>query len=191
MIARQAALPLVAGVAVLVFAAGVGIGLRSLPAPAAAIADPSIYYAPAENLEKIDVALIDSARASIDMAAYVLTDWPVLQALTRAADRGVKLRIYLDGGQNEQRYPSAPFDDLKGTPDVEIRVKAKGGDLMHLKAYAVDGRVLRTGAANFSASGEKRQDNDLIIIESPAAAETFKRNFETIFAHGAPLPRTP
>jgi phosphatidylserine/phosphatidylglycerophosphate/cardiolipin synthase-like enzyme len=30
------------------------------------------------------------------MAAYVLTDWPVMQALTRAADRGVKVRIYLD-----------------------------------------------------------------------------------------------
>jgi hypothetical protein len=38
-----------------------------------------IHYAPAENLEKIDVALIDSARQEIDFAAYVLTDWPVIQ----------------------------------------------------------------------------------------------------------------
>jgi phosphatidylserine/phosphatidylglycerophosphate/cardiolipin synthase-like enzyme len=48
-----------------------------------------IHYAPAENLERIDVALIDQARTSIDMAAYVLTDWAIIQALTRAADRGV------------------------------------------------------------------------------------------------------
>jgi hypothetical protein len=46
---------------------------------------PAIHYAPAENLERIDVALIDKAAQEIDMAAYVLTDWPVLQALTRAA----------------------------------------------------------------------------------------------------------
>jgi hypothetical protein len=32
------------------------------------------------------------------------------------------------------------------------------------------GRLLRTGAANFSASGLKRQDNDLIVIESAGAA---------------------
>jgi phosphatidylserine/phosphatidylglycerophosphate/cardiolipin synthase-like enzyme len=38
------------------------------------------------------VALIDRAEHEIDMAAYVLTDWPVMQALTRAADRGVKVR---------------------------------------------------------------------------------------------------
>jgi len=30
------------------------------------------------------VALIDRAKHEIDMAAYVLTDWPVIQALTRA-----------------------------------------------------------------------------------------------------------
>jgi phosphatidylserine/phosphatidylglycerophosphate/cardiolipin synthase-like enzyme len=33
------------------------------------------------------------------MAAYVLTDWAIIQALTRAADRGVKVRIYLDSTQ--------------------------------------------------------------------------------------------
>jgi hypothetical protein len=29
--------------------------------------------------------------------------------------------------------------------------------LMHLKCYQIDGRVLRTDAANFSASGLKRR----------------------------------
>lgn len=38
------------------------------------------HYAPIENLEHVDVALIDRARHEIDMAAYVLTDWPILQA---------------------------------------------------------------------------------------------------------------
>jgi phosphatidylserine/phosphatidylglycerophosphate/cardiolipin synthase-like enzyme len=54
---------------------------------------------------------------------------------------------------------------------------------MHLKRYQIDGRLLRTGAANFSASGLKRQDNDLIVIESAAAA-TFKRAFDGRFANG-------
>jgi hypothetical protein len=35
---------------------------------------------------------------------------------------------------------------------------------MHLRSYQVDGRTLRTGAANFSASGLKRQDNDLTNV---------------------------
>ena len=67
---------------------------------------PVIHYAPAENLEHVDVELIDTAKHEIDFAAYVLTDWPVMQALTRAADRGVKVRIYLDGTQLAEREPT-------------------------------------------------------------------------------------
>jgi phosphatidylserine/phosphatidylglycerophosphate/cardiolipin synthase-like enzyme len=55
---------------------------------------------------------------------------------------------------------------------------------MHLKSCQIDGRVLRTGAANFSASGLKRQDNDLIVIRDVQAAEKFKNTFETRFASG-------
>src|ERR1700719_2787975 len=46
-------------------------------APCGAAPAPVIHYAPTENLEHIDVALIDGAWHEIDMAAYVLTDWPV------------------------------------------------------------------------------------------------------------------
>jgi phosphatidylserine/phosphatidylglycerophosphate/cardiolipin synthase-like enzyme len=142
---------------------------------------PQIHYAPAENLERLDVELIDGAKTSIDFAAYVITDWPVMQALTRAADRGVSIRIYLDGGQLAAHQPAPVFRELAETPGVTIKVKRAGAPLMHIKAYQIDGRLLRTGSANFSASGLKRQDNDLIIIDNPAAAITFKRNFDLIF----------
>jgi phosphatidylserine/phosphatidylglycerophosphate/cardiolipin synthase-like enzyme len=110
---------------------------------------PVIHYAPAENLEHIDVALIDTAKHDIDMAAYVLTDWPVIQALTRAADRDVRVRIYLDGTQLAEREWAEPFQDLSETPTVEIRTKRDHAAPMDLKSYQIDGRLLRTGAANF------------------------------------------
>jgi phosphatidylserine/phosphatidylglycerophosphate/cardiolipin synthase-like enzyme len=46
---------------------------------------------------------------------------------------------------------------------------------MHLKSYQIDGKLLCTGAANFSATGLKRQDNDLIVIESTESVAVFKR----------------
>jgi len=68
------------------------------------------------------------------MAAYVLTDWAVIQALVRAADRGVAIRVYLDGGQFGARDPKQPFLDLKMTPGVLIKTKQPGEPLMHFKA---------------------------------------------------------
>jgi phosphatidylserine/phosphatidylglycerophosphate/cardiolipin synthase-like enzyme len=58
---------------------------------------------------------------------------------------------------------------------------------MHLKSYQIDGRLLRTGAANFSVSGLKRQDNDLIVVESAEAATRFKRNFDASYVGGEAL----
>ena len=109
-------------------------------APCCADPAPVIHYAPAENLEHVDVVLIDRAEREIDMAAYVLTDWPVMQALTRAADRGVAIRIYLDGTQLADREPAKIFWDLAETPGVEIRIKHETTAPMHLKSYQIDGR---------------------------------------------------
>jgi hypothetical protein len=58
----------------------VSLFLALLTPPGRADPAPVIHYAPAENLEHVDVALIDRAEHEIDMAAYVLTDWPILQA---------------------------------------------------------------------------------------------------------------
>jgi phosphatidylserine/phosphatidylglycerophosphate/cardiolipin synthase-like enzyme len=118
-------------------------------APGRADPAPINHYASAENLEHIDVALIDRAEHEIDMAAYVLTDWPVMQALTRTADRGVAIRIYLDGTQLAERKPAKVFNDLAETPGVEIRTKHKHTMPMQLKSYQIDGRLLRTGAELF------------------------------------------
>ena len=97
------------------------------------------------------------------------------------------MRIYLDGTQLAEREPAKVFHDLAETPTVEIRTKRDHGAPMHLKSYQIDGRLLRTGAANFSASGLKRQDNDLVVIESADAAGAFKRAFDARFSSGETL----
>src|SRR5262245_39360001 len=118
--------------AAIISAAFVAIGALS---HAHRVPGPSVHYAPAENLEHIDVELIDSAKHEIDFAAYVLTDWLVMQALKRAAERGATVRIYLDASQLAEREPAKVFQDLAQTRGVEIRVKRENSALMHLKSY--------------------------------------------------------
>jgi phosphatidylserine/phosphatidylglycerophosphate/cardiolipin synthase-like enzyme len=94
----------------------------------------------------------------------------------------------MDGGRIGERDPTPLFRELIATPEIEVRFKRAGSPLMHLKSYQIDGRWLRSGAANFSASGLKRQDNDLLIMESRAAAMAFEQRFDAIFAGGEALP---
>ena len=142
-----------------------------------------LYYAPEHNLADIDKALIAGAKERLDMAAYVLTDRSVMEALIAAANRGVRIRLYLDPDQPAARNanPSSLFANLLSTKGIEARVKTDGRDLMHLKSYHVDGRILRTGAANFSYSGMRRQDNDLLVIESATLASEFIARFNVLW----------
>lgn len=143
------------------------------------------HYAPEENLEKIDVALIGAAERRLDVAAYVLTDVAVIEALAEAAARGVKVRLYRQT-PDQDRDPGAPVRAalrvLDAMPGVEERFKPGDDAYMHLKSYCVDGATLRASAANFSASGLKRQDNDLIVIRGPKACAGFAGHFERIWA---------
>lgn len=144
-----------------------------------------IAYAPADDLEAIDVALIGAARQRIDFAAYVLTDLRIVEALDAAAARGVAIRLYRDGGGvNAQPMPgplARAYDRLVARPNVEARYKRGDAPFMHLKAYAIDGALLREGAGNFSHSGLTRQDNSLVALRCRAAVTAFERVFETMW----------
>ena len=165
------------------------------------VAAVRIFYAPKTDLETVDRQLIDGGRRNIDMAAYVLTNRGVISALVAAAKRGVKIRLYLDPDQTTRprRGTGAdPLVDLLDTGGVEARFKKHSTD-MHMKAYQVDGRVLRSGSANFSFSGAKQQDNDAIVIDSAQAAANFISEFEflwsrrdnELYSASAPVARRP
>jgi phosphatidylserine/phosphatidylglycerophosphate/cardiolipin synthase-like enzyme len=144
---------------------------------------PQIHYAPRENLENVDAREIGRAQLSIDMAAYVLTDERIIDALTDAAERGVVVRLYLDKSQFAEHGPThgGGVEALVAHPNVSARVKGDGV-LMHLKAYAIDGEELRTGSGNFSRSGLASQDNDAVFIHDLAVVDAFETNFERIWA---------
>jgi phosphatidylserine/phosphatidylglycerophosphate/cardiolipin synthase-like enzyme len=131
------------GVSVLALAvfSGVAFAGRSDMTPSGATTAPKsiggdseVHYAPGEDLESIDVALIGEARKQIDMAACVLTDRAVIRALREAAGRGVKVRIWRDANMAAKVGDYDVEAQLGGqVQGVEIRSNAPGGELMHLK----------------------------------------------------------
>ena len=111
----------------------------ALAGPACAAPQIEIHYAPTERLDRIDISLIDNAATSIEIAAYVLTDWEVIDALNSAAARGVAVRVIVDPRQHSL------VDRMVG---LELRRK-RLGPLQHLKAYVVDDAVLKDRLGQF------------------------------------------
>ena len=147
------------------------------------------HFSPSEDLERLDVAQLDRAQRTLDIAMYAFADRYLAEAVLRAAHRGVTVRIYRDREQFEeeqrhadQRHEPSATDIFHGEARIQVRVKASGRhDLMHLKAYLVDGGLLRDGSANWSNAGLKQQDNNAHFTNDPAQVRAFQADFERMW----------
>ncbi len=95
----------------------------------------------------------------------------------------MRVRVYRDREQfsQEMNFGGATTTSILLAAGIEVRVKG-ARDLMHLKSYAIDGHLLRSGSANWSPTGLKRQDNDVLYESSPDAVERFEAKFEEMWA---------
>jgi len=138
---------------------------------------PILLYAPQSNLERSEMEMLHTARVSVDVAMYSFTDRELAEELARLARSGVQIRVYRDSGQYEQESQrELSTSEILLAAGVQVRVK-ESRDLMHLKSYAIDGALLRTGSANWSLTGLKRQDNDLRYEVDPALVKLFQARF--------------
>jgi len=148
------------------------------------------HFSPAENLEQLDVEQISQAQKSLDIAMYAFTDRYLAQAVMEAAHRGVQVRIYRDRSQFEQEQRNADLHHERSLSDmfhrqrnIQVRVKdSNEHNLMHLKAYVMDGKLLRDGSANWSPSGLKQQDNNAHFTTDPAQVHAFQQAFEEMWS---------
>ncbi len=102
------------------------------------------------------IEMIDGARDSIDLEGFYLSTWPgeplegVIDALGRAAKRGVRVRLLLDKGMGGTY--SQPADSLAKLPGFERRwidIKRIAGGIQHAKYFIVDGDQMFVGSQNF------------------------------------------
>ena len=140
-------------------------------------------YSPGSNLERSELAQLETATRTLDVAMYSFTDRELAEELATLARKGVRVRVYRDREQfsQEMQWGGVITTSILLAAGVEVRVKG-AKDLMHLKSYAIDGHMLRSGSANWSPTGLKRQDNDVLYESSPEAVERFEAKFEEMWA---------
>jgi phosphatidylserine/phosphatidylglycerophosphate/cardiolipin synthase-like enzyme len=144
-----------------------------------------IHYSPQEDLEQVDSELLSTARTEVEITSYSFTDRGIAKVLEDRAKHGVAIKIYADHASTRQelsraREEQAVIQELATTPNIEVRVK-HSSTLAHMKAFEVDGRIFRTGSANFSRNAETRQDNDLLVIRDGAAINSFRIKFDEMW----------
>lgn len=150
--------------------------LHGTGAPAAPASGVTIGFTPG-NAEDVVVRAIDSARQSIDLAAYSFTSKPIAQALLRAHKRGVQVRAVLDKSQRTERYSSAHFLANVGIP---VRIDDRYA-IMHNKFMVIDGKTVQAGSFNYTSSAARRNAENVIVLwNDPAAAHAYLQEWQRL-----------
>src|SRR3990172_5166262 len=118
---------------------------------------------------------IDGARLSVDVAIYSLSLNSVRDALLRAHDRGVRVRMVMESDNLDRSDPQKLVD-----AGIQILGDRREG-LMHDKFVVIDNSEVWTGSMNFTDSGAYEDNNNLIRIHSEKIAEDYTKEFEEMF----------
>jgi phosphatidylserine/phosphatidylglycerophosphate/cardiolipin synthase-like enzyme len=143
---------------------------------------------PASEIAAAVAAFIDGARRTLDLAQYDFDLGPetgavVVDAIRRAAARGVYIRLAynVDHGRIVPvPPPSSPDETLIASLPVDALPIAGVPDLMHHKYMVRDGASVWTGSTNWTDDAWTRQENVIVVVDSPALASDFHRDFDQI-----------
>ena len=132
---------------------------------------------------------VDRAERSLDFAHYDFHLAPetaavVAEAITRAAARGVAVRfLYNVDHRNPIPVPPPPEPDALLIASLGVPAQAIAGvpDLMHHKFVVRDRRTVWTGSMNWTFDSFSRQENVVVVAESPELAARYTEDFDQLW----------
>ncbi len=133
-----------------------------------------VFFSPQDApLETAVLPFIKSAKKSLDIAMYFLTERRAADALIAAHRRGVKVRIIQDAtsahqATSQHRYirEESRKKSINARPSIagiNVRIENWGGK-MHMKTAIADKKRLLIGSMNWSNNGSKENDENTTII---------------------------
>ncbi len=138
------------------------------------------------------VRIIDSAKNYIQIATTRVRHQPLLEAILRAAERGVKIEIIISQDDYHDLQKRATW--LLKNKNIQLRIKfysLKPSDYMafqmHNKFMIVDHSTVLTGSFNWSKSGEENHIENIVELNDLMAQEVlpdFEKEFSRLWNLG-------
>lgn len=148
--------------------------------------DPTkrLLYSPVDNVHGALVQIITSAQRSLVIGMYGFDDEELADAIkSKLSNPNVYVQLTLDSSQAGGVHEKALLA-REGYPNTSIaKGRSERGAIMHLKTAVIDSSVVIHGSTNWSAGGESKQDNELVVHLDPAEAAQVTTRLAAIHTH--------
>ncbi len=142
--------------------------------------DPEVNFSPAESFRTRAVQRYDAEPQGIDVIMYRVTDPAHADAMIRAVQRGVPVRLITEPEQYRDpvRYWHSYNIDRMYAAGVAVRQRAHAG-LTHQKSVILRGQGLTIfGSSNWTSPSSDRQEEHNYFTAKPAFFQYFGDQFD-------------
>ena len=142
-----------------------------------------VYFSPDDGTAARLLELIRGAQESIHFLAFSFTSDDLAEALIDQTRAGLAVSGVVEESQANTNQ-GAEYARLRSA-GVDVHFDGNPAN-MHHKVIIIDEKIVVTGSYNFSASAEKRNDENTLIIHDPQLAAAFMEEFGRIYAQAQP-----
>ena len=135
----------------------------------------SVYFSPQDKGMTNELSeIINKSKKYIYIPTFLFTHKKLEQELINAHNRGIDIKIIIDSTNTYGQH--SVFKELRNV-GIPVKVENYAGK-MHAKTMIIDDEYLVIGSANFSNSGENKNDENMLIINNKILTQFYKKYFE-------------
>lgn len=140
--------------------------------------DNGLVWSP-DNSRRLIAAFIDGARHTLDVQHPKFVDATVIDRLSAAQDRGVRVRILCGGKHGLSPWDTHDtFASLRILGRDQVKVRRQKQPKVHAKLMVADGARALMGSMNLDRSAFDLRRELGAVVHAPAIVERFQELFE-------------
>ena len=137
------------------------------------------FFSPNDNNNIDDIIKkLESAKDSIDIAMYTLTNTQLIKTILKCFDNKVRVRILLDYNMT-QKYSSFLIELIMN--GIYIKTNDNPEESMHHKFVIIDNKFVLNGSLNWSEKGVIKNYENIIILDDEKIVQQFTTQFDELW----------
>lgn len=144
-----------------------------------AIAEIETLFSPEVSIKESILKEMESTTSVLDLAIHEITSLDMAQALVKAKQRGVRVRVIADSKQANMKTSKITYLIQQG-----ILVKVLGGKekgVMNHRFAILDGKRVLTGSFDWSEASLKWNYENILILHESEVVATYQKEFDRLW----------
>ena len=151
--------------------------IKVLNPPIVEASQPTAHFSPGNDCLNRIVSLCQTAKSSIDICVFTISDDRLTAAILQAHQRGVAVRVITDNDKSEDMGSDVDFLQKN---DVPLKMDVSDYH-MHHKFAVFDGVTLLNGSFNWTRSATTKNQENILVIQEPALVSAYVDKFHSLW----------